>query len=164
MAITFLPSEVISKVAPKKTVERLVTQRLTLNRAALATLARQDILSKKALERVALKVIRSYKDSYGEFVDEGMSATASKEAALNGKKLMVQRVQNATVFEIAQELKTQYDGELYEWLPSDAEEPDPLHQLNYGKTFRLGDGEAPGDRQGCKCGMRILVNETKLDI
>ena len=73
-------------------------------------------------------------------------------------------MQNETVFQIGQEIKAEYEGEFYEWLPSDAEEPDPLHQLNYGQVFRIGDGEQPGDRYGCRCGMNILVPEKKLEL
>ncbi len=164
MAIEFLPSKLKQKVAPKKAVEKLVTQKLTLNRAALTMLARSEILSKPALEKVALKVIKSYKRTYGEFRDEGLSKAEALDEALNDKKLMVNRVQNAVVSQIAEDLKETYEGELYEWLPSDAAEPDPLHQLNYGMIFELGVGEAPGDRYGCQCGMRILVNESQLEL
>lgn len=164
MAIRFLPSEFLKKAAPKKTVEKLVTQKLTLNRTAVTMLSKSGVLSKKKLETVALKVIKSYKKIYGDFRDEGLSKTASVEEALAGKKLMVQRVQNAVVFEVAEDVKREYRGEFYEWLPSDANEPDPLHQLNYGKIFQLGVGEAPGDRYGCKCGMNILVDESQLEL
>lgn len=79
-------------------------------------------------------------------------------------KQAIQRIQNNAVFEIAQSIKENYSGESYEWLPSDADEPDPEHQLNYGKIFQVGVGEMPGDRYGCKCGMNILVKETKLTL
>lgn len=164
MAITFLPSKLLRKVAPKKTVEKLVTQRLTLNRAAVSMLARSGVLKKPTLEKIAIKVIRGYKKTYGEFRDEGQPVATATEEALNGKRLMIQRVQNAVVYEIGQDVKKEYRGEFYEWLPSDADEPDPLHQLNYGQVFQLGVGEQPGDRYGCRCGMRILVNESQLDI
>ncbi len=164
MAIRYLPSEVLKKVAPVRTVEKLITQRLTVNRAVLQMLARNEIVSKKALERVARKVIKSYKKSYGTFREEGLSKSASLAEALNEKKLLVQRVRNEVKFQIAEELKETYAGERYEWLPSDAETPDPEHQLNYGKVFQLGVGEAPGDREGCECGMNILVDETELEL
>lgn len=164
MAITFLPTNVLKRVASKKTVERLVTQKLTLNRAAVATLSRTSGLSKAALERIALRVIKSYRKTYGDERRAGASIAQAIEDALNDKRLMLQRVQNAVVYEITEDIKRQYRGEHYEWLPSDADEPDPLHQLNYGKIFQLGVGEAPGDRYGCRCGMRILVNESQLKL
>lgn len=164
MAIRFLPSKLLKKVAPKKTVEKLVTQKLTLNRATVTMLTKSEVLTKPTLEKIALKVIKGYKKTYGDFRDEGASKAQATEDALNGKKLMVARVQNAVVTEISNDVKKQYRGEFYEWLPSDANEPDPLHQLNYGKTFQIGVGEMPGDRYGCRCGMNILVNESQLEL
>jgi hypothetical protein len=152
----------LKKVAPEKTVKRLVTNRLTLNRTALTLLTNSDVLSKKKLETIALKVIRGYRERYGDERKLGASVSEATEEALNGRKLMVARVQSATVHEITKDIKREYRGEYYKWIPSSAAEPDPLHQLNYGLTFQLGKGEAPGDRYGCQCGMEILVDETKL--
>ncbi len=163
MAIRILPSELLKKLAPKKTVERLVKGNLTLNRTVLTTLENSG-LKKKALEETALEVIKDYKKRYAKELKAGLSKTEAIEETLNGKVQMVERVQNNVVFQITKKVKRAYRGEYYEWLPSDAEEPDPLHQLNYGETFQLGVGEAPGDRYGYRCGMNILVNETKLAI
>ncbi len=127
-------------------------------------LSKSEVLTKPTLEKIALKVIKQYKASYGEFRDEGATVAEATEEALNGKALLVQRVQNAVVHEISSNVKETYHGEFYEWLPSDANEPDPLHQLNYGQKFQLGVGEAPGDRYGCLCGMNILVDETQLEL
>jgi len=43
------------------------------------------------------------------------------------------------------------------WLPSSADEQDPFHALNYGKTMTLQAAldKGLGTRYGCKCGMRI---------
>jgi hypothetical protein len=154
----------LRKLAPKKKVEKLMTSRLTLNRAVLSTLTDADFLSAKTLERTALRVIKQYKASYKEETDDGVPASEAKDDAVNDKKLLINRVQNTVVNEIANEIKDQYRGEYYKWLPSDASEPDPLHQLNYGRKFQIGRGEMPGDRYGCRCGMQILVTETKLDL
>lgn len=154
MAIRFLPTEFLKKALPEKQIEKLVTQKLTLNRAAVRALG-TDVLSKKTIEKVALKVIKSYKATYEE---------KTLAETLNDKKLLIQRVQNAAVHEVSQEIQAKYEGEFYRWLPSSAGEPDPEHQLNYGKKFQFGDGEAPGDRYGCECGMEILVRETKLEL
>jgi hypothetical protein len=154
----------LRKLAPKKKVEKLMTSRLTLNRAVLSTLTDADFLSAKTLERTALRVIKQYKASYKEETDDGVPPSEAKDDAVNDKKLLINRVQNTVVNEIANEIKDQYRGEYYKWLPSDASEPDPLHQLNYGRKFQIGRGEMPGDRYGCRCGMQILVTETKLDL
>lgn len=78
--------------------------------------------------------------------------------------LLIQRVQNQLVSQISEGIRENYAGEFYEWTPSDALEPDPEHQLLYGTTRQIGDGEQPGDRYGCKCGMNILVPGEKLEL
>lgn len=123
-----------------------------------------DFISKKTIEKVALKTVKQYKKRFKNEKESGLSASAAKEAALADKKLMVNRVQSAIVLEVSQEIKKEYLGEFYIWLPSNAQEPDPEHQLNYGSTFQVGKGEMPGERYGCLCGMDILVKGTKLDI
>jgi hypothetical protein len=90
-------------------------------------------------------------------VADGASKAEALDETLNDRKLLVNRVQNNIVFQIKEEIADAYAGEFYEWLPSDAETPDPIHQLNYGSTFQIGVDEMPGDRYGCRCGMNILV-------
>lgn len=167
MSIRFLPSKIIKRMVPKKTVQRLVKNNLTLNRAAVVTLTNAGVLKKKKLETVAIQVIKDYRKRYGDERKEGASKTEALAETLNGKKQMVQRVQNAAVFQITKSVKREYRGEYARWLPSDADEPRPLHQLNYGKVFQIGrgiNGVEPGDEYGCRCGMEILVDETKLDL
>lgn len=164
MAIRYLPSKLLKKLAPEKVVKRLVKKNLTLNRAALKTVSEIGVVSKKNLESMALRVIKSYKKRYANERSEGASKEKAFEAATQDEALLVNRIQNATIQEVASEISDQYSGEFYEWLPSDAEVPDPLHQLNYGKKFQIGSGEMPGDRYGCRCGMNILVPETKLSL
>lgn len=164
MTIKFLPSELLAKVAPEKTVEKLVTQKLTLNRTVLNQLSRSEIVTKKTLEKTAMKVIKSYRQTYGDEREAGLSKTDALESALNEKKLMIQRVQNTIVTELTDQVKDKYDGTKYRWLPSDAGTPDPEHQLNYGLIFTLGVGEAPGDRIGCRCGMEILTDDEEIEL
>ena len=162
MAITFLPNEYLQKAASEKVVKKLVTDDLTLSRAVASSLARTSILSKNKIEKIALKVIKQYKKKYKGELKDGASASAALEDTLNNRRLMVARVQDEIIYEVHQDIKQNYRGEWYEWLPSDAEIPDPLHQLKYGEKFRIGKGEMPGDRYGCRCGMRILVKEETL--
>ncbi len=164
MTIKYLPTKLLAKVAPAKKVEKLVSGRLTLNRAVLSMFSEIDFLSKQTLERAALGAIRQYKERFEAEKDAGATASEAKADALNDKKLLVKRVQNSVVNQVAGEIKDQYRGEFYKWLPSDAEVPDPLHQLKYGKKFQIGKGEMPGDRIGCMCGMQILVKESQLEL
>jgi hypothetical protein len=164
MTIRYLPNEFLKKVAPKAKVKKLVSGNLSLNRAVLSMISDAEFLSKSTLEKVALNTIKHYKASYKEKKKEGLPADEAKDEALNEKKALINRVQNSVVFQIKDEIHDGYYGEFYKWLPSSAEIPDPLHQLNYGKKFQIGKGEMPGDRYGCRCGMQIFVPETKLDL
>lgn len=130
---------------------------VSLKKTALAFVDSFSFIDKKAVSRVALKTIKSYEDRLA--LDE-----VAKADILKDPKLLIQRVQNELVFQISNEIKGKYNGEFYEWLPSDASEPDPEHQLNYGKVFQIGSGEMPGDRIGCRCGMNILVDQTELKL
>lgn len=166
MAIEVKPSSIARRMAPKKVIERLVTQDLTINRAAVTMLARSVPMNARTLTNIAIKVINDYKKRFREERRDGESIRKATKEALAGKAQMVQRIRDSVTIEITEEVKRQYRGEFYEWLPSSASEPDPEHQLNYGKRFQLGkgdrNGEDPGDRFGCQCGMRLLVNEERL--
>jgi hypothetical protein len=163
--IRYRPDRLLARVAPERLLKKLVSRRLTLKRATLLSLSdAREILGIKKLERIALSVIKQYREKYGELLEEDFSATEAKDEAVNDAGLLVQRVQDSVVLEVSKEIKEKYRGEIYEWLPSDAEEPDPEHQLKYGKRFRVGEGEMPGERFGCRCGMNILVDETELDL
>lgn len=158
MAIIVDPKKLLQKYAPKSKVKKLATQRLSLKKEVLKQVSRADFLSQKAIEEVAIRTLRGYKERL-EKDPELKASDITKDP-----KQLVQRVQNEVVLQITEKVRETYKGEYYIWLPSDAEEPDPEHQLNYGKKFRIDEGEMPGDRIGCRCGMEILVDETQLDI
>lgn len=147
----------IEKIASKRKIKKLLSSRLTLKKAALNFVNEVDFLSKKSIQSVALKSIKSYKNRIKE-------TPSIKSELLNDPRLLIQRVQNEVVLQIKDSIKENYAGEFYIWLPSDAEEADPEHQLNYGKKFQVGDGEMPGDRIGCRCGMEILTKDTELNL
>ncbi len=157
MAIVYEPSKIINRLAPRRKIKKLLGDSFSLKRAALTFVSAIEVLNKKDITAVALKVISSYKERVKD------DPTLRAEILADPKQL-VQRVQNEVILQIKDDIKTTYRGESYRWLPSDAEEPDPEHQLNYGETFTVGEGEMPGDRIGCRCGMEILVDETKLDL
>jgi len=157
MAIKYEPSKLLKKFASAKKIEKLVSSRLTLKRAALSFVSGLDFLDRDAIARVALKTIKGYKAR----VEDDPEVKAD---ILDDPAQLIQRVQNEVVFQVSGEIKDRYSGEFYTWLPSDADEPDPEHQLNYGQKFQIGDGEQPGDRYGCRCGMEILVDDSSLDL
>jgi hypothetical protein len=157
MSILYDPKKFLRKVAPERKIEKLLRGNLSLKKAALSFVEDFDFLDKKAIARVALKTIKGYRERAKDDPD-------AKGEILDDPAQLVQRVQNEVIFQISGEIRDRYAGEFYKWLPSDADEPDPEHQLNYGKTFQIGDGEQPGDRIGCRCAMEILVAGDRLDL
>lgn len=167
MAIIYDPKKLAQEIAPEKKIDRMLSKRVTLKRAALSFLNDASFIDKKKVTDVALKTVRGYQEREARAQAEAGQRSAGKEVRdeiLDDPKQLIQRVQNEVIFQIKEEIKYQYKGERYEWLPSDASEPDPEHQLNYGKIFKVGEGEMPGDRYGCRCGMRILVDEEELKL
>jgi len=95
------------------------------------------------------------------------AGTEVKNEILDEPKQLIQRVQNEIVFQVSQRIQEKYEGQRGRWLPSSADEPDPEHQLNYGKEYIIGEGingEEPGDRFGCQCGVEILTDKTELEL
>jgi len=147
MAILYEPKRVLDRLKKRSTGPSISAKKL-----ARDVIENTGALSRKSLDELALKVVKQYKEKY------------TLDAIEITDKQAIQRVQNNAVYEIGLKIQENYAGAEYEWLPSDADEPDPEHQLNYGKIFRVGEGEMPGDRYGCKCGMNILVKETSLNL
>jgi len=162
--ITYLPEKLLSKIAPASKIKKMLTGKLTLKRAALSFIDDIDFLDKKDVTRVALNTVNAYKKRVSSEVEDGATKSEAVAEIKDDPALLIQRVQNEVVTQVSDEIRKGYHGEFYVWLPSDANEPDPEHQLNYGKTFQIGVGEQPGDRYGCRCGMEILVEDSQLDL
>ena len=167
MPIKYEPSKLIKKLAPEKKIEKMITGDVSLKKSALRFVDELEFIDKKRVTDVALKTVRGYQERIAKLQAEAGEKSAgdalTQELASDPRQL-IQRVQNEVVFQVHELIKQKYEGEKYEWLPSDADEPDPEHQLNYGKIFTVGVGEMPGERYGCKCGMNILVNENQLKL
>lgn len=153
MTIEYQPKEIIEKSLSSKKIKKLITSDLKLNKAVLATLSSHSVLPKKELEIAALNILKKYRKRF----------KAGETLKVIGTSQLVNVIQNMAMQETTSLVKEAYMGEFYEWLPSEAENPDPEHQLKYGKKFQIGKGEMPQDRYGCKCGMRILTKEEELD-
>lgn len=155
--IIYDPSKLLSKIAPEKKIKKLISSNAGLKKTALSFVNDIEFLDKKSIEKVALKTIKGYKKRIAEDKSE-------KKELVKDPRQLIQRVQNEVLLQVKESIRETYRGEFYIWLPSDANEPDPEHQLNYGKEFQVGVGEMPQDRIGCRCGMQILVKETQLNI
>lgn len=150
-------------MASKKNLDNLVTENLTLNRAVLNSLEQTGPLGKKTLQDVGLAVLKDYREKVERLREEdGLTKAEAREEVLENQKLMVNRIQNATVREVSKKVREKYHGEYYTWLKSTAASPDKKHRRKWGKKFQIGKGEAPGEREGCKCGMEIHVKAKQL--
>lgn len=168
MAIVYDPKQMLREVAPDAKIKRLVSKRLDFKRAALSFIDDIPFINKKAVADVTLKTLKSYRQRRDKEVAENKAAGQELEDDLQKSPMqLIQRVQNEVIFQVSQEIRSTYGDEWAEWLPSDADEPDPEHQLNYGKTFKISEGingEIPGERIGCKCGMRIFTKDSELKL
>lgn len=158
VSIKVEPSKIISRLASNRKIKRLFASKgVSLNRAALSFIKEIDFVDTKDITQVALRVIQEYRKRL-------KGDAEAKKKIKKDPKLLIHRVQNEVVSQLSQGIRKQYAGKKYRWLPSDAEVPDPQHQLKYGKVYTVGVGEMPGDRYGCRCGMEILVDDDKLKI
>lgn len=159
--IKYDPAAMLRKIAPESKIANALKSSLSVKKTALVNASLFDFLDTDAIASVAIKAAKSYKIRVAEDPD-------LKDELLDDPALLVQRVQNEVVYQVAQEIKSTYGGQRYTWTPSSADEPSPEHQLNYGKEFILGEGDAngedPGDRYGCQCGMDIHVDDSSLDL
>jgi hypothetical protein len=162
--IVFDPEKLLRKYAPESKIEGLLKRGFTLNRALLSAFSEIPFVNKRDLTKVVLEVAKLYRKKYRGLVKEGEGKGDAKKIAENESKLLTHRIQNLVVFKASEKIKEELKGEFYIWLPSDADEPDPLHQLKYGKKFQIGKGEMPGERFGCRCGMKILTGKKDIDI
>jgi hypothetical protein len=155
--VRYDPKTLIRKLAPPSKIKKLMTKGASLKKTALSFLDEADFLDRDDIAETALKVIQSYRKRFKEDGD-------LKQEIIASPALLIQRVQNEVISQVKEKIEKRYQGEFYIWLPSNADEPDPEHQLNYGKRFQVGVGEMPGDRYGCQCGMEIIVDDDKLDL
>ncbi|MDR3112766.1 MAG: hypothetical protein LBU09_00135 [Endomicrobium sp.] len=153
MAIVFNPRKIVNKVLPKAG-EDLLTGNLRFKDKFKQSLLRLDYITNKDLKHTIDGSLKFYKGKISELKGEGVKNY--KAEALNGGKLLNARLSDLVVEKASADIKEKYAGKKYVWLPSDAEEQDMVHALNYGKTFTVGEGEQPGERYGCRCAMEIL--------
>ena len=151
----------LKRIAPDSRIKKLITSSLSFKRQALAFLTSIPFIDEKNIADLVLKTLADY--NLRAVAAEG-STRAAKKALAKDPKQIIQRVQNAVMFQTTKAVKKSYRGKSYRWLPSDAETPDPLHQLKYGKIFIVGKGEMPQDRYGCRCGMEILTDDETLNL
>ncbi len=154
------PASMIKKIAPERKIKKLLSGKVTVKKTALSFINDIEFLDKKRVLDVALKTVKSYKKRIATAREVSRAAGGElKTELLDDPAQLIQRIQNEVVLQIHEKVKENYAGHRAIWLPSDAEEPRPEHQLNYGKEYIVGDGidgVEPGDEIGCRCGVEII--------
>lgn len=134
---------------------------MDLKKEEMQAVLKATTLSKRQVNATVYKVVDFYDKKMKTLKEEKVKAF--KKEAVNDEKLLKDRLSGLVVWNEVQNLKEEHKEEYYRWLPSAAIEPDPEHQLLYGKVFKVGegdkDGNMPGERWGCQCGMEILTSE-----
>lgn len=152
----FDPSRFLKNAFPKGFWEKnFATQnKIDLKKYVIRALRKGDLVSEIDIETTAEKVLKYYKKKF-----ETLPPAEFKEI-IEEQSLLRDRMENLVVYNEVQKIKEVATGKFYRWIPSDAEHPDPEHQLLYGKVFPVGegdkDGNMPGERYGCRCGMELL--------
>lgn len=163
----FYPDKFKKKVLPKGFFdENLLTKKnLSLKQNAMQALILSTQATKQDVNQTVKNVVVNYQKKIDDLTDEGLPKAKATVIATNGEALLRQRIENLIVFAQVQTIKKDNDGQYYRWLPSGAINPDPEHQLLYGQVFLVGegdkDGNMPGERYGCQCGMEILTADQK---
>jgi hypothetical protein len=145
---------------------KILNSQLELKQLTLQSILKATNISKRDVDATVYKVADKYDEKMKRLKKEGVKAYKSE--ALNDEVLLKNRLENLVLWNEIQNIKEEHDGEYYRWLPSSAEEPDPEHQLLYGKIFKVGegdkDGNMPSERYGCKCGLEILDEQAKVKL
>lgn len=156
----FLPDRYLKKVLPKGFFKKkMLTRARTVKQELVRALLTATTLKEEEVKESLGAVVDFYQQKIEKLKDEGSDKPVSE--ALNGEKLLKQRVENIVTWKESQELKEKYKGRKYIWLPSSSKEPRQLHQLRYGKVYTVGDGLFPAEDYGCKCGALILDSDEK---
>lgn len=140
---------------------KLLTSDLELKALELQAILKATTLTKREVNATVYKVVDIYEKKMKDLKKEGVRAF--KAQALNGEALLKNRLEGLVLYNEVQKIKEENTGKFYRWLPSSSKEPDPEHQLLYGKIFKVGEGDKngnmPAERYGCKCGIQILTAE-----
>ena len=87
---------------------------------------------------------------------------STKQRASAQQAALVKSFENTVITSDLENFQKQNIDKLFRWLPSGAKQPDDRHMQFYGKTYAVAnppDGELPGQRPGCQCGLELLDEE-----
>lgn len=161
------PQTILKKALPDGFFDEdlLNKKNLSLKQNAMQALILGTTATKREINASVAKVADIYQRKIDDLREEGLPKAKASVIAKDGEKLLKQRIAGIVLFDAVQQIKSDNEGEKYRWLPSSSENPDPQHQLLYGKVFDVGEGDDEGnmpmERYGCNCGMEILKPNEK---
>lgn len=144
----FFLREIVEELIPEPLKDALKKDGYQLKKAGLNALATSRVLRGSNAKRNVLDLLKL--------------ARKRKWGAVNDKLLTT--VNNVVAQDVAEDLRDAGKKRriVMRWIPSSSSNPDPNHEKNYGETFYLDkgvDGELPGERFGCQCGMEFVREE-----
>jgi len=159
--VKIYPETILKKALPKGFFDKnLLKKDFSLRQKAFQALILATTADKREITVTVAKVAATYQRKIDDLTNDGMPKANANVIAKNGEKLLRQRIEGLVIYDAVQQIKSENDGEKYRWLPSSSDNPDPQHQLLYGKIFNVGkgdnEGNMPGERHGCQCGVEIL--------
>lgn len=159
------PNKLLAEVFPKNFFSgKILTSGLELKKDIMQAVLKSSLMNEREVSSTVYKVVEVYNNKIEKL--KKLGEKSYKKMALNGEKLMKNRLENAVLFNEITQLKNEHEGQFYRWLPSSAKEPEPEHQLLYGKIFKVGegdkDGNMPTERYGCRCGIEFLSEPQKI--
>ncbi len=141
----------------------LTKKNLSLKKNAMQALILGTQASKRDINHTVAGVAQIYQNKIDDLTDDGLPKAKASLLAKDGEKLLQQRITSLVLYAEVQSIKKDNEGDSYIWLASSSETPDPEHQLLYGKTFPVGEGDNEGnmpmERWGCNCGMEIVKSK-----
>jgi hypothetical protein len=162
--VKIYPETILKKSLPNNFFEQnLLTKDFSLKKKAMQALILATTATKREINASVLKVADIYQSKIDDLTDEGLPKAKATVIAKAGESLLKQRIAGLVIFDAVEVIKKNNEGEKYRWLASSSENPDPQHQLLYGKIFNVGEGDQEGnmpmERFGCNCGIEILSNK-----
>lgn len=163
--VKIYPKTILKKALPDRFFDDdlLTKKNLTLKQNAMQALILGTTATKRQINSSVAKVADIYQRKIDDLTDDGVPKAKASVIAKDGEKLLRQRIEGIVLFDAVQQIKDENEGGFYTWLPSSSENPDPQHQLLYGKTFPIGEGDDEGnmpmERYGCNCGIEIVKSK-----
>lgn len=143
---------------------KILNSEMEFKKTMLQSVIKATTLSEREVNASVYKVVDLYSKKIKELKAEGEKSY--KKKAINNEVLLKNRLENLVLYNEVKKLKKEHEGQYYRWIPSSAEEPDPEHQLLYGKIFKVGegdkDGNMPTERYGCRCGIEFLEDKKEV--